>query len=100
MASIKVYTLQDKAAFLNHLEKFDFNVDSFDIQDFKSDDPKKSFFVIDGVDDQLAKDVKELFKGNSNIEITTSKSSQLAEVLRKIIIVEYKRKFGNPKKLS
>ena len=100
MASIKVYTLQDKAAFLNHLKKFNFDVESFDIQDFKSDDPKNSFFVIDGVDDQLAKDVKDLFKGNSNIEITTSKSSQLKEVLRKVIREEYKKKFGSMKKLS
>jgi hypothetical protein len=100
MASIKVYTLQDKAAFLNHLDKFGFNVESFDIQDFKSDDPSKSFFVIDGVDDQLAKDVKDLFKGNSNIEITTSKTSQIKEILRKVIREEYKRRFGSPKNLS
>jgi hypothetical protein len=100
MASITVYTLQDKAAFINHLDKFGFDVESFDIQDFKNSDPSKSFFVINDVNDDLAKDIKELFKSNSNIKIVTSKSSQLKEILREIIREKYKRKFGNIKKFS
>jgi hypothetical protein len=100
MASITVYTLQDKAAFINHLGKFGFNVDSFEIQDFENDDPKNSYFIIDNIDNDLAKDVKELFKNNSNIKVTTSKSSPLKEMLRTIIREEYKRKFGSTKNLS
>ena len=100
MATIKVYNLQDKAAFLNHLEKFGYAVSSFEIRDVKDEDNDKSYFVIDNVDDDLAKEIKTLFKGNKNIEVTVSKSSQLTEMIRKIIRKEYKRKFGDAKKIS
>ena len=100
MATIKVYNLQDKAAFLNHLEKFGYAVSSFEIKNIKDDDPSKSYFAIDDVDDDLAKEIKARFKGNKNIEVTTSKSSQLTEIIRRVIREEYKRKFGNAKKIS
>ena len=100
MATIKVYNLQDKAAFLNHLEKFGYAVSSFEIKDVKDEDNDKSYFVIDNVDDDLAKEIKAQFKGNKNIEVIVSRSSQLTEMIRKVIREEYKRKFGNAKKIS
>ena len=58
MASIKVNTLQDKAAFINHLDKFGYSIDSFEIQDFENNDPENSYFIVNDVDDDLAKKVK------------------------------------------
>jgi hypothetical protein len=44
MASLKVYTRQDKAAFLNHLGKNDIQINSTDVEDIKKDGNNKSYF--------------------------------------------------------
>jgi Ser-tRNA(Ala) deacylase AlaX len=94
MASIKVNTLQDKAAFLNHLMKFGINTDSFDIQDVKADVDANSYFVINNVSDDIASDVKDMFKGNNKVNVMVSKSDTIKEVLRRIIREEYRKKLG------
>jgi len=80
MASLKVYTRQDKAAFLNHLGKNDIRINSTDVEDIKKDGNNKSYFIVHNIDDDTSSKIKELFRGHPDMNVTT-----LKEWLRKII---------------
>jgi hypothetical protein len=80
MASLKVYTRQDKAAFLNHLGKNDIRINSEDIENVQEDDNSKSYFIVHNLDDVTADKIKSLFKGHPDMDI-----SKLKEILRRMI---------------
>ena len=80
MASLKVYTRQDKAAFLNHLGKNDIQINSADVEDIKKDEKNKSYFIVHNLDDVTIDKIKDLFKGHPEMDVTT-----LKEWLRKMI---------------
>ena len=80
MASLKIYTRQDKAAFLNHLGKYDISINSDDIEDIQKDKNNKSYFIVNNLDDMTASEIKKLFSGNDSMDITT-----LKELLRRMI---------------
>jgi len=80
MASLKIYTRQDKAAFLNHLGKYDILINTEDIEDIKKDGNNKSYFILNNVDDTTADKIKGLFKGHADMNITA-----LKEMLRRMI---------------
>ena len=80
MASLKIYTRQDKAAFLNHLGKYDILINTEDIEDIKKDGNNKSYFILNNVDDTTADKIKDLFKGHADMDIAA-----LKEMLRRMI---------------
>jgi hypothetical protein len=80
MASLKVYTRQDKAAFLNHLGKYNISINSTDVEDIKKDGNNKSYFVVHNLDDDTISKIKELFRGHPDMDVTT-----LKEILRRMI---------------
>ena len=73
MASLKVYTRQDKAAFLNHLGKHDIRINSIDIENIQKDSNNKSYFIIHNLDDVTTDKIKDLFKGHPDMDVTTLK---------------------------
>jgi hypothetical protein len=80
MASLKVYTRQDKAAFLNHLGKHDIRINSDDIENVQEDGNKKSYFIVHNLDDATIDKIKDIFSNNPDMDI-----SVLKEWLRKIV---------------
>jgi len=80
MASLKIYTRQDKAAFLNHLGKYDILINTEDIEDIKKDGNNKSYFILNNVDDITADKIKDLFKGHADMDV-----AKLKEMLRRMI---------------
>ena len=75
--------LDDKAAFLNRLEKQDVRVDSYDITDNKL----KGYFEIDVTDEQANTIIKSILKSSPKINTvkemkTKITKSQLAEIIR------------------
>jgi hypothetical protein len=80
MASLKVYTRQDKAAFLNHLGKYNIRISSDDIENIQKDGNNKSYFIVHNLDDAAVDKIKDIFKGHPNMDI-----SKLKEMLRRII---------------
>ena len=80
MTSLKVYTRQDKAAFLNHLGKNDIQINSTDVEDIKKDGNNKSYFIVHNLDDVTIDKIKGLFKGHPDMDVTA-----LKEWLRKMI---------------
>ena len=75
--------LDDKAAFLNRLEKQDVRVDSYDIADNKL----KGYFEIDVTDEQANTIIKSILKSSPKINTvkemkTKITKSQLAEIIR------------------
>lgn len=80
MASLKVYTRQDKAAFLNHLKKHDIRINSGDIENVQKDGKNKSYFIVHNLDDVTVDKIKDIFSNNPDIGI-----SKLKEMLRKIV---------------
>lgn len=80
MASLKIYTRQDKAAFLNHLGKYDILINTEDIEDIKKDGNNKSYFILNNIDDITANKIKDLFNGHADMDVTT-----LKEMLRRMI---------------
>jgi hypothetical protein len=88
MASLKIYTRQDKAAFLNHLGKYDIQINLADIEDVKKDGKNKSYFILHNVDDATADKIKELFnsKDHPDMDVTT-----LKEWIRRIIREELEK---------
>lgn len=88
MASLKIYTRQDKAAFLNHLGKYDIRINSNDIEDIKTDEKNKSYFIVHNVDDAAVDKIKELFNVKDHPDMDVTK---LKEMLRRIIREELKK---------
>jgi hypothetical protein len=88
MASLKVYTRQDKAAFLNHLGKYDIQINSDDIEDIKKDNKNKSYFVVHNVDDTIADKIKDLFDTEDHPDMDVS---ILKEWLRSIVRKELRK---------
>jgi len=86
MASLKVYTRQDKAAFLNHLGKYDIQINSTDVEDVKKDSNNKSYFIVNNLDDVTVDKIKDLFRGHPDMDVTV-----LKEMLRQIIREELKK---------
>jgi hypothetical protein len=86
MASLKVYTRQDKAAFLNHLGKNDIQINSADVEDVKKDGNNKSYFIVHNLDDVTIDKIKDLFRGHPDMDVTV-----LKEILRRIIREELKK---------
>jgi hypothetical protein len=80
MASLKVYTRQDKAAFLNHLGKHDIRINSDDIENVQEDGNKKSYFIVHNLDDVTIDKIKDIFSNNPDMDV-----SVLKEWLRKIV---------------
>jgi len=80
MASLKVYTRQDKAAFLNHLGKYDIQINSDDIENVQKDGNNKSYFIVHNLDEVTIDKIKELFRGHPDMDVTT-----LKEMLRRMI---------------
>ena len=86
MASLKVYTRQDKAAFLNHLGKNSIQINSADVEDIQKDNNSKSYFVVHNLDDVTIDKIKDIFKGHPDMDVT-----KLKEMLRRIIREELKK---------
>ena len=80
MASLKVYTRQDKAAFLNHLGKHDIRINSDDIENVQKDGNKKSYFIVHNLDDVTVDKIKDIFKGHPDMDV-----SKLDEIIRRIV---------------
>ena len=80
MASLKIYTRQDKAAFLNHLGKYDILINTEDIEDIKKDGNNKSYFILNNIDDITAGKIKDLFRSHADMDVTT-----LEEMLRRMV---------------
>jgi hypothetical protein len=80
MASLKIYTRQDKAAFLNHLGKYDILINTENIEDIKKDGNNKSYFILNNIDNITADKIKDLFNGHADMDITV-----LKEILRRMI---------------
>jgi len=80
MASLKVYTRQDKAAFLNHLGKHDIRINSDDIENVQKDGNTKSYFIVHNLDDVTIDKIKNIFSNNPDMDV-----SVLKEWLRKIV---------------
>jgi hypothetical protein len=86
MASLKVYTRQDKAAFLNHLGKHDIRINSDDIENVQKDGNTKSYFIVHNLDDVTIDKIKDIFKGHADMDVT-----KLKEMLRRMIREELKK---------
>jgi hypothetical protein len=80
MASLKVYTRQDKAAFLNHLGKNDIRINSGDIENVQKDGNTESYFIVHNLDDITIDKIKDIFKGHPDMDV-----SVLKEWLRKMV---------------
>jgi hypothetical protein len=95
MATLKIYTRQDKAAFLNHLGKYDIQINSDDIEDIKKDNKNKSYFLVHNLDDNTIDKIKELFstEDHPDMDITV-----LKEIVRKVIRAKYQERLGSAKK--
>jgi hypothetical protein len=92
MASVKIYTRQDKAAFLNHLDKSNIKINSNDIEDVEKDETNQSYFIVNNIDDETASKIRDAFKNNNNIKV-----QKLNELLNKIICEELEKKLGSAK---
>jgi len=66
--------LEDKAAFLNRLEKYDIKVGSYEIIDNKL----KGYFTFTPTDPSIADVVKDILKQSPKID-------QIKEIIRKIV---------------
>jgi hypothetical protein len=73
--------LEDKAAFLNRLEKMDVHIDSFEVKDNKL----KGYFELDIDNPEVDNIVKTILRQSPKI-------GKLKEVLRKLVREELKRK--------
>jgi hypothetical protein len=95
MVTLKVYTRQDKAAFLNHLGKYNISINSDDIEDIKKDNKNKSYFLVHNLDDNTIDKIKELFdtEDHPDMDITV-----LKEIVRKVIRAKYQERLGSAKK--
>ena len=80
MATLKVNTSQDKAAFLNHLDKQGIKINSQDIENIPSDGDKPGYFLVKNLDDITLTKIKDALKGHKEIDIST-----LKEMLRRIV---------------
>ena len=96
MASLKVYTRQDKAAFLNHLGKYDIHINSDDIEDIKKDKKNKSYFIVHNMDDAMLDKIKDLFDAEDHPDIDIS---TLKEIVQRVVRTKYQEKFGSAKKV-
>ena len=96
MDAIKIYTRQDKAAFLNHLKKFNINVNSNDVEDVKKDQNNKSYFILKNLNTEIIKKIKDMFKGHKDIEISTGgqniSEGEIREIIRETIEKIWKSK--------
>jgi hypothetical protein len=80
MATLKVNTTQDKAAFVNHLKKQGIELGSQDIENIPSDGDKQGYFLVKNLDDDTLAKIKDALKGHKEIDIST-----LKEMLRRIV---------------
>lgn len=84
MATLKVITSQDKAAFLNILKKQDIDISTNEIENIEG------AFLIKNLDDKRANDIKDKLSSHKK----TIQVKQLKESIRNIIRQEIKEKFG------
>lgn len=94
MPSLKVYTRQDKAAFLNHLGKYDIRINTDDIENVQEEDDAKSYFIVHNLDDVTIDKIKDIFKGHPDMDISTIKDTsvdKLTEMLRRLVRAELKK---------
>lgn len=84
MATLKIITAQDKAAFLNILKKQDIDISTNEIENIEG------AFLIKNLDDKRANNIKDKLSSHKK----TIQVKQLKESIRNIVKQEMKEKFG------